>query len=141
MPGPEPQEETAAELRWRAPLLDAELSRLHAAAFGGPVESTPWSERLERHSLGWVTAHGPGGLLGFCNLVGDGGRHAFLVDLAVDPAQQGRGIGARILDEAIRRCRQDPRTQWLHVDFEEHLEGFYRAPGRFRPTKAGVLPV
>ena len=27
---------------------------------------------------------------------------------------------------------------WLHVDFEPHLEGFYRACG-FRPTAAGLI--
>jgi hypothetical protein len=29
-------------------------------------------------------------------------------------------------------------AEWLHVDFEPHLTGFYRACG-FQPTEAGLI--
>ncbi len=29
-------------------------------------------------------------------------------------------------------------AEWLHVDYEEHLEAFYQGCG-FRPTPAGLL--
>jgi len=39
--------------------------------------------------------------------------------------------------EAVRVARERG-AEWLHVDFEPHLEGFYRACG-FRPTEAGLI--
>ncbi len=55
---------------------------------------TAWSERLARHSLTWVTAaDSAGSLVGFVNVIGDGGRHAVLLDTIVEPEYQGHGIG------------------------------------------------
>lgn len=42
---------------------------------------------------GGVIARAGTQLVGFVNAVGDGGRHAFLVDTAVAPTYQGAGIG------------------------------------------------
>ena len=33
---------------------------------------------------------------------------------------------------------EDWSIEWVHVDFEPHLRGFYLACG-FRPTEAGLL--
>jgi len=33
---------------------------------------------------------------------------------------------------------EDRSMKWVHVDFEEHLRGFYLSCG-FRPTEAGLL--
>lgn len=52
----------------RAAVDDAALSRLHALAFGGPVEHVPWGRRLREHSLTWVSAHEDGELVGFVNV-------------------------------------------------------------------------
>jgi len=38
----------------RFPVDDDELSGLHARAFGGENNVTPWGERLRRHALTWV---------------------------------------------------------------------------------------
>lgn len=123
---------------WRGPAADEELSVLHAAAFACDMIVEPWGRRLETHSLGWVIARNGGALVGFVNVVGDGGRHAFLLDTAVDPGRQGQGIGAALVREAAAACRQ-AGTEWLHVDFEPALAGFYVRPGRFRSTTAGIL--
>lgn len=125
-------------LVWRGEVDDAELSALHAAAFGHEVEVEPWSERLERHSLGWITAHCGGELVGFCNIVSDGGRHAFLVDTAVHPDRQGTGVGRALVHRAIEECRKSP-ARYLHVDFEIDLGPFTMTDGLFRRTTAGIL--
>ena len=52
---------------------DAELSALHARAFGGPESSTPWAVRLGRHSVTWVGAYDADRLVGFVHAVTDGG--------------------------------------------------------------------
>jgi hypothetical protein len=49
--------------------------------------------RVRRHSLGRVCARRDGRLVGFVNVVWDGGAHAFLLDTMVAPDQRGRGVG------------------------------------------------
>lgn len=92
---------------------------------------------LER-SLTWVTAFDAGQLVGFVNVAWDGGLHAFLLDTTVHPDWQRRGIGTRLVQEAIRATRDTAGVEWLHVDFEPHLTDFYAGCG-FTPTSAGLL--
>lgn len=117
---------------------DAELSALHARAFGNPPgEPEPWAARLERHSVSWVGAFAGPQLVGFVHAVGDGGRHAFLLDTVVDPARQRSGLGSALVARLVTEVRL-AGCEWLHVDFEPHLTRFYRGCG-FAPTEAGLL--
>ncbi|MGW2092824.1 GNAT family N-acetyltransferase [Promicromonospora sukumoe] len=124
----------------RGPVDDAALSTLHARAFeslGGAV--TPWSARLERHSLTWVTAADRAGdLVGFVNVIGDGGVHAVLLDTVVEPGHQGQGVGRALVAEAAAAAR-DLGCEWLHVDFEADRAGFYLEGCGFRTTAAGLM--
>ncbi|GGS12271.1 GNAT family N-acetyltransferase [Deinococcus sedimenti] len=94
---------------------------------------------LER-SLTWVTAYHAGQLVGFVNVAWDGGVHAFLLDATVHPDWQRRGIGTRLVQEAVRATRESADVAWLHVDHEPHLNHFYAACS-FTPTHAGLLPL
>lgn len=123
---------------WRGPVDDDELSILHASAFARELVIEDWNRRLERHSLGWVTARQDATLVGFVNVVGDGGRHAFLLDTAIRPGLQGGGIGGALVSRAIAECRR-AGAEWLHVDFEPELSAFYLRPDAFRSTSAGLL--
>lgn len=120
------------------PIDDSELDALHAAAFGGSPVGAPWRARLERHSLFWVTAHHGDILVGFVNVVGDGGAHAILLDTCVAPSLQGRGIGAQLVAHAAHEAR-DRGCQWLHADYEPQLTDFYEARCGLRSTAAGLL--
>jgi GNAT superfamily N-acetyltransferase len=128
-------------LRTRFPVDDAALSDLHARAFAHPavqpVEVQPWRSRLERYSVSWVGAFLGDDLVGFVHACWDGGRHAFLLDTVVDPAQRRRGLGSLLVGRLAREVEQ-AGCEWLHVDFEPHLAPFYRAAG-FRPTRAGLI--
>jgi GNAT superfamily N-acetyltransferase len=118
---------------------DAELSALHTLAFGLDGERvTPWAQRLERHALTWVGAFAAGRLVGFVQVCWDGGEHAFLLDTVVDPQWQHRGIGADLVAAAAAGARA-AGCQWLHVDFEPHLAGFYLRHCGFRGTSAGLM--
>jgi ribosomal protein S18 acetylase RimI-like enzyme len=121
----------------RFPVDDAELSALHARAFGGdPAVVQPWAQRLQRYALTWVGAYAGEQLAGFVQVAWDGGAHAFLLDTAVDPAHQHHGIGTALVRAAITEARAAGCT-WLHVDYEPHLARFYAAAG-FGPTAAGL---
>ncbi len=119
------------------PVVSEELNALRAVSWDeGSVSDLDWSAVLDR-SLGWVCAINGGRLVGFVNVAWDGGAHAFLLDTTVHRDYQRRGIGKRLVREAASLAR-DSGVEWLHVDYEEALEPFYRACG-FSPTPAGVL--
>jgi GNAT superfamily N-acetyltransferase len=116
------------------PLGNEELRILFGAAWGTPTDAD--FEPVLAHSLACIAAyHGPE-LVGFVNLAWDGGIHAFLLDTSVHPQWQRRGIGTRLVQEA-GRVAAERGIHWLHVDYEPHLEQFYRACG-FEPTLAGL---
>lgn len=127
------------DLRVRFDVDDAELTELHRQAFGGSaIEPQPWATRLERHGLTWVGAFDEDVLVGFVQVCWDGGSHAFLLDTAVRPTHQRRGIGRDLVLAATAEAAR-AGCQWLHVDYEPHLQAFYRDACGFSPTDAGLV--
>lgn len=118
-----------------APVTNRRLNELFAASRA----AHRWTdfEAALGHSLGFVCAYSGGELIGFVNLAWDGGRHAFVLDTTVLPDLRGRGIGRRLVSMAVR-VAEERRIEWVHVDFEPHLRGFYLKCG-FRPTEAGLV--
>ncbi|WP_049580939.1 GNAT family N-acetyltransferase [Streptomyces sp. SBT349] len=126
---------------WCGPFNSAEVESLHAAGFGHEPGDDDWWARVRRHSLGWVCARRPGGtLVGFVNVAWDGGGHAFLLDTVVAPDAGREGIGTGLVTLATEGARE-AGCAWLHVDFEDHLSGFYLDACGFRPTPAGLIPL
>lgn len=112
-----------------------ELDALWRRAWGGPV-AAGYGAVLER-SLAHVGAWEEGRLAGFVNVAWDGGVHAFILDTCVDPDVRRRGIGTQMMRLAIAVARERG-AEWLHVDYEPHLDAFYIGCG-FRPTLAGLI--
>ncbi|GAA3336324.1 GNAT family N-acetyltransferase [Amorphoplanes nipponensis] len=123
---------------WRPVVDNAALDALHAAGFGYAAQGADWRARLERHSVGWVCAHRDDELVGFVNVAGDGGVHAFLVDTVVAAAARGHGVGTALVSAAVTGARA-AGCRWLHVDYEPHLAAFYLEACGFRPTAAGLV--
>lgn len=122
----------------RAPIVDAQLSALHARAFGHELlGTTPWADRLERHSITWVTAYLADDLAGFVNVIGDGGAHAVLLDTVVAPDVQGAGMGRGLVERAVAEAHA-LGCEWVHVDYEDALTDFYERVCGFGPTRAGL---
>jgi ribosomal protein S18 acetylase RimI-like enzyme len=118
----------------RADIDVDELNRLFAAAWGSPK---PGYEVVFGHSFTWVGAWEGAELVGFVNVAWDGDAHFFLLDTTVHPDRRRRGIGRRLVEEAIEACRG--RGEWLHVDADDELmTGFYQRCG-FEPTPAGLV--
>ena len=131
-------EENGVVYQWRATVDDRDVDGLHADAFGETAGSYGW-RRARPLSLGWVTAREDGRLVGFLNVAWDGNRHAFFLDTAVASDRQRRGIGRRVVAKALEEVKKAD-CEWVHVDYEEHLRGFYAACG-FTATAAGLRHV
>jgi GNAT superfamily N-acetyltransferase len=119
----------------RPPLSDDQLNGLFAAAWPDH-ETRAFGPVLER-SLVYCAASDGERLVGFVNVAWDGGQHAFLLDPTVHPEVWHRGIGSALVRAAADSAGKAGAT-WLHVDYEPHLEPFYRALG-FRHTEAGLM--
>lgn len=114
---------------------EAEMAALFAAAWGSAPDR-PFAPILAR-SLCHCGAYDGERLVGFVNVATDGGVHAFVLDTSVHPDMRRRGIATDLVRLATRTARERG-AHWLHVDYEPHLEGFYRGCG-FRPTLAGLI--
>lgn len=114
---------------------DASLRLLWQSAWGndGPASFQP----VLAQSLTHIGAYAGETLVGFVNVAWDGGVHAFILDTCVHRDFQRQGIAVRLVQRAAEIARERG-AEWLHVDFEPHLEGFYRHCG-FGPTAAGVM--
>ena len=126
---------------WRGAFTNDEVNDLHAEAFGTRASDESqwnWAELVHRHSLGWVVARDGTDLVGFVNVLWDGLVHAWLQDTMVAVGARGLGIGTELVDRA-RRGAQAAGCEYLHVDFEDHLRGFYYGACGFQPTSAGLL--
>ncbi len=136
----EPMGTTSVDYAWRGAFTSDEVNRLHAEAFQHRLYTeAEWNwEHLTRVSLGWVTARRGPGLSGFVNVPWDGAVHAFILDVMVAPSMRRQGIATRLVALAREKARE-AGCEWLHVDFEEHLSGFYFEACGFRPTPAGVI--
>jgi ribosomal protein S18 acetylase RimI-like enzyme len=117
------------------PVSTGEIDGLFAAAWCGH-EPRDWNPVLKR-SLVYLCAYQERRLVGFVNIAWDGGVHGFILDTTVHPELRRRGIGRQLVLRAATEAR-DRNVEWLHVDFEPHLQGFYDSCG-FKPTDAGLL--
>lgn len=112
-----------------------ELDALWVAAWGGTAGE--YGAKVLPRSLCHVGAYAGDRLVGFVNVAWDGGIHAFLLDTCVHPEFRRQGIATRLVRRATDLARERG-AEWLQVDFEPQLTGFYRACG-FRETAAGLI--
>jgi ribosomal protein S18 acetylase RimI-like enzyme len=118
------------------PPVDGEhLNALFSAAWPGH-KSRDFGPVLAR-SLAYVCAFAGDRLVGFVNLAWDGGAHAFLLDPTVHPEFRRQGIGSEMVNKAVSESRERG-VEWVHVDYEPVLAGFYRRCGS-QPTSAGLI--
>ncbi len=127
------------EVRTRFTPDDEAITHLHRQAFAAETTGVePWGDRLRQHSATWAGAFIGEELLAFVHVVWDGGIHGFLLDTVVRPDHQRRGLGKAVVAAAVEEARAVGCT-WLHVDYEPHLETFYRDACGFGSTSAGLL--
>lgn len=123
------------EVRCNSFPSDADLLALTKAAWSMPATGS--FKKTLATCLFHLTAHDGDALVGFVKVATDGAAHAFLLDPMVHPDYRHQGLGTTLVKAATEAARDHGAT-WLHVDFEPHLEGFYRQCG-FTPTAAGLF--
>lgn len=123
---------------WRGHFDNAAINVLHAEGFDHRILDDDWWTQVNEHSLGWVCARKGDDLVGFVNVAWDGASHAFILDTLVAKHIQRQGVGAELVDVAVREART-VGCEWLHVDFDEHLRPFYFGRCGFRPADAGLI--
>ena len=116
------------------PVSGDEMAALFDAAWGDRAPDSP--PALDR-CLAHVCAYEVGRLIGFVKLAWDGGIHAFVLDTTVHPDHRRRGIGRQLVERATEVAKRSG-VEWLHVDYDPPLEGFYARCG-FRPSPAGLI--
>lgn len=117
------------------PLSADALDVVWKSAWG--TSASDYIERVLPRSLAYLGAFDGRELIGFVNIAWDGGKHAFIVDTAVHADFRRRGVATQLVKQAVE-VAQARGAEWLHVDYEPHLESFYRACG-FRVTSAGLI--
>jgi ribosomal protein S18 acetylase RimI-like enzyme len=124
---------------WRGQFSNGEVNALHAEAFETEeFDDWDWKTQLRRHSLDWVTARDGTQLVGFVNVTGDGEVHAWIQDTMVAAECRHRGIGTALVSHATSAAR-GAGCRFLHVDFDDHLRGFYFGACGFSPTNGGLI--
>lgn len=126
---------------WRGMFSNAEINAIHSEAFktrNFTDDEWDWQSLLHQHSLGWVVARDDGRLIGFVNVLWDGLVHAWLQDTMVAVDVRRNGVATAMVSVA-RENSKAAGCEWLHVDFDEDLSGFYLDVCGFRPTTAGLI--
>ena len=118
-------------------LKNTALNELFSSAWGKP-SNVDFQAELEA-AMCYVCAFDDTKLIGFVKLIGDAGVHAFLLDPSVHKDYKRRGIGQELVARAVAVAKERG-CEWVHVDFEDHLEPFYQKCS-FKPTKAGLIRV
>ena len=112
-----------------------ELNALYAASWRN--HSAMDFRPVLQQNLAFVCAYHSERLIGFIRLAWDGDIHAFILEPTVHPEFRRRGIGTHLVKQAAIAAKERG-MEWLHVDFEPHLQTFYDKCG-FRYTNAGLM--
>ncbi|MDS0294410.1 GNAT family N-acetyltransferase [Halogeometricum luteum] len=109
-------------------------------AAGLSARSLEGARRGLPNTLFGVRAERRGEVVGMARVVGDGGTVYEIVDVAVDPAHQGRGLGSAMVEELVGYLDREapPRA---YVSLLADVEGFYERWGfeRTAPGSRGMF--
>jgi ribosomal protein S18 acetylase RimI-like enzyme len=94
-------------------------------------------DRILANTYAQFSVQSTGRLIAFVNVLSDGLADAFLVDLMVDPAFQGHGLGQALVRHATEALKEDG-IRCIELIFEPRLEAFYRRCG-FTILSSGII--
>ena len=111
------------ELTPRTPLAE-EYLRLRAAAGLSPF-SRAAAELALPNTIFAVVIEEAGRAIGMGRLIGDGGCFFQIVDIAVDPAFQGRGLGKRIMSGLMAHVATLPKGAYVSLIADTPADRLY----------------
>lgn len=89
-----------------------------------------------QHSWYSVSMYDSNKLIGFGRVIADGIHHAFIVDLIIHPAYQGKGFGSKLLNNLVNKCK-DSRIKDIQLFAAKDKYEFYEKFGfERRPINA-----
>jgi ribosomal protein S18 acetylase RimI-like enzyme len=107
--------------------------RLRVAAGLSPKSAAGAAVGLPNTLFGVVVRKG-GRLVGMGRVVGDGGLHLQVVDIAVEPEHQGRGLGKALVGTIVEHLRQTaPEGTYVSLIADGEAHRLYAQFG-FKPT-------
>lgn len=119
-------------LSFGVPTVD-DYRRLRSAAGLSARSATAATAGLANTAIGVIVRHGDDAV-GMGRVIGDGGLFYQLVDIAVDPRHQGRGIGKWIVEELIEELRRTvPAEAYVSLIADGQANSLYAQFG-FEPT-------
>lgn len=80
-------------------------------------------------------------LIGFGRIIADGIHHALIVDLIIHPGYQGKGLGKRLLNSLVQKCK-DNKIRDIQLFAARDKSGFYEKSGfEKRPLNAPGMQI
>ena len=118
----------------QTPRIPSPEEYLHLRAVAG---LSPFSRKAAQlalpQTLFAVVIEADGGAIGMGRLIGDGGCFFQIVDIAVDPAYQGRGFGKQIMAALMDHIATLPSGAYVSLIADTPADRLYAQFG-FQPT-------
>ncbi|WNO53861.1 GNAT family N-acetyltransferase [Stakelama saccharophila] len=112
----------------------ADYRRLRRNAGLSPKSAEAGAAGLPNTWHAVVVRHCDAGVVGMGRIVGDGGLFFFIVDIAVEPAHQGRGLGKAIMAGLMTHLRANgPASAHVGLFADGEAHRLYARFG-FKPT-------
>ena len=113
--------------------------------------TTGWNDKYQLNTLqlfqaltnSWflVSAYENENLVGFGRIICDGVVHALILDLIIHPDYQNTGIGGKILDKLVEKCKQH-QIRDIQLFCAKGYTGYYEKRGfKKRPDNAPGMEI
>ena len=136
MAGQTPQERVMAQITRDGPVAPLEIEDLREAVGWDRSEGT-YEQIVAAHYAHYTVRDEHSRLIGYMSVLSDGVADAFLLDLAIHPQHQHKGIGTRLVRTAIRDLKA-AGIRCVQVTFGDDLEPFCARCG-FRIFRGGII--
>jgi len=109
-------------------------------------QTTGWNQRYnfskqdlnEAIQTSWyaVSVYHSHNLIGFGRVIADGIHHAFIVDMIIHPEFQGKGLGSKLLNKLVEKCKER-KIRDIQLFSAKDKYSFYEKNGfKNRPVNA-----
>jgi ribosomal protein S18 acetylase RimI-like enzyme len=80
-------------------------------------------------------------LIGFGRVIADGVHHALIVDLIIHPVYQGKGIGSKLLEKLVLKCKESKIRDIQLFSAKDKYEFYEKFGFEKRPINAPGMQI